>query len=220
MSTNSEFAIAEVMPGKLNALVKNIMKQTGTTNPDEAVRLVNSGEWIVIKQMRKWYGQDGIIYLSVTSDGTTGPQWIERLEDKHFRVSDYAKQVLRSSDFKPTSGTTTKMAILKGTRFKENDRIKKTIYAEAQMRKLRKPNAEVACLIRDNFSDDEIEEMGLECIVTMHEPIEDFDNDPSLLGVCRLESGRWFATYSGNPGVRWNRGTGFAYEMSPEAPEV
>ena len=44
MSNDNQFAIAEVTPGKLNALVKNIMTQTGTTDPNEAVRLVNSGE--------------------------------------------------------------------------------------------------------------------------------------------------------------------------------
>lgn len=49
MSEKSEFVIAKVLPGTLNALVKNIMKQTGTNDPNEAVRLVNSGEWIVSK---------------------------------------------------------------------------------------------------------------------------------------------------------------------------
>lgn len=47
MSTES--AIAEVMPGKLNALVKNIMRQTGETDANEAVRLINSGEWVLTK---------------------------------------------------------------------------------------------------------------------------------------------------------------------------
>jgi len=50
---NTEFSIAEVMPGKLNALVKNIMRQTGTDDPNEAVRLVNSGEWVVSKLLKK-----------------------------------------------------------------------------------------------------------------------------------------------------------------------
>ncbi|MEX2090624.1 MAG: hypothetical protein WD989_00625 [Candidatus Paceibacterota bacterium] len=49
MSSNTEFAIAEVMPGKLNAMVKNIMSQVGVTDPNEAVRLINSGERVVVE---------------------------------------------------------------------------------------------------------------------------------------------------------------------------
>lgn len=45
-----EFAIAEVMPGKLNALVKNMMRQMNVSDPNEAVRRVNSGEWIVTEK--------------------------------------------------------------------------------------------------------------------------------------------------------------------------
>ena len=44
---STEFAIADVLPGKLNALVKNLMRQTGETDPNEPVRLVNSGEWVI-----------------------------------------------------------------------------------------------------------------------------------------------------------------------------
>jgi hypothetical protein len=58
---STEFAIAKVLPGTLNALVKNIMRQTGATDPNEAVRLVNSGEWVVSKPTRLWREQDGII---------------------------------------------------------------------------------------------------------------------------------------------------------------
>jgi len=47
----SEFAIAKVEPGKLNALVKSIMRQTGA-DPNESVRLVNSGEWVVTRAVR------------------------------------------------------------------------------------------------------------------------------------------------------------------------
>ena len=44
---NGEFAIANVLPGKLNALVKNLMRMMGISDPIEAVRRINAGEWIV-----------------------------------------------------------------------------------------------------------------------------------------------------------------------------
>ncbi len=104
--------------------------------------------------------EDDVSYLSVTSDGTTGEDWIKRLEGNGFRVGDYAKQVLRSPDFKPTSGVTTEVAVLRGCLFEDNDRITKKIRAEADKRKLTKPNAELACLIREKFTDKEIDRSG------------------------------------------------------------
>lgn len=47
MSTEVLFAIQDVLPGKLNALVKNIMSQMAIDDPNEAVRRINAGEWVV-----------------------------------------------------------------------------------------------------------------------------------------------------------------------------
>lgn len=44
MNNNDLFVITDVSPEKLNSLVKNIMKQTGTADPNEAIRMVNAGE--------------------------------------------------------------------------------------------------------------------------------------------------------------------------------
>src|SRR3989344_3005062 len=70
-----------------------------------------------------WREENGVIYFSVTSDGTTGGQWIARLEKRGYRLSDYAKRMLRSPDFKPTKGVTTEIAVLKGMLFADNDRL-------------------------------------------------------------------------------------------------
>jgi hypothetical protein len=113
--------------------------------------------------------EDGVIYITITSDGTTGPEWVKRLEGKGFDVRDSAKRVLDSEDFKPTNDVTIEIAILKGMLFKDDNRITKNIRAEADKRKLIKPNAEAACLIREKFTDEEIKAMGLRCIVVMHE---------------------------------------------------
>ncbi|MEX1120240.1 MAG: hypothetical protein WEB94_00595 [Candidatus Paceibacterota bacterium] len=130
-------------------------------------------ELSVSSPVRSWREEDDVIYFSVTSDGTTGEDWIKRLKGNGFRVGDYAKQVLRSPDFKPTSGVTTEVAVLKGMLFEDNVRITKKIRAEADKRKLGKPEPELACLIRLKFTDKEIEAMGLIWIFAMHEPIND-----------------------------------------------
>jgi len=161
-----------------------------------------------------WREQDGAIYFSVISDGATGEEWIKRLENKGFRIGDYAKQLLCSSNFQPTSGVTTEIAVLKGMLFQENDRTTKKIRAKAGEHKLMKPNAEVACLIREKFTDEEIEAMGLLWIVVMHEPINDFDGCPGLLSASRCGDGRWLRAYYGRPGSRWLRVNGFAFVVS------
>jgi hypothetical protein len=210
----SEFASAGLTAGQLNAMVKNLMRQMKIADPNEAVRRINSGEWTVSQVVCSWREEDGVIYFSVTSDGTTGEDWIKRLGGNGFHVGDYAKQVLRSPDFKPTSGVTTEVAVLKGMLFKDNDRITKKIRAEADKRKLSKPNAELACLIREKFTDKEIEAMGLWWIVAMHEPINDSVGVPDLLGADRDGDGRWLSAYYDGPVSRWFRDCGFAFAVS------
>src|SRR3989344_1804540 len=46
------FVTARVYPGDMNALVKNLMRQMKIDNPNEAVRRVNSGEWIVSESVQ------------------------------------------------------------------------------------------------------------------------------------------------------------------------
>lgn len=208
------FTIQNVETGKLNALVNNIMKQTGVDDPNEAIRLVNSGEWR-LTGVRKWIEKDGVIRFSVTSDGTTGEEWISRLESKSFRVGDYAKSVLRLKRFKPTLGVTTEIAVLKGEIFSDNDRITKNIRKEAKNRKLSTPNAEIACLIREKFSNEELEAMGLYWIVAMHEPIKDSVGDPKfLLSANRDDNGSWLCARYGGSGDGWERSDGFAFVVS------
>ena len=193
--------------GQIEAIVNKLGGE------DMALRFLK-GELSISSPSSSWREEDGVIYFSVTSDGTTGEDWITRLESKGFRVGDYAKQVLRSPDFKPTSGVTTEVAVLKGMLFEDNDRITKKIRAKADKRKLSKPNAELACLIREKFTDKEIEAMGLWYIVAMHEPINDSDGDPRLLHAHRYDDGRWLHASYDRPGLRWDRDDGFAFAVS------
>jgi hypothetical protein len=164
----------------------------------------------VVEPARRWREKDGVIYFSITSDGTTGPQWIERLEGKRFRIGEYAKKVLRSDDFKSTDGVTTEIAVLKGELFDNNDRITSKIRDEAGKRKLVKPNAEISCLIREMFTDEEIEEMGLWAIVAMHEVVE-IECGLRLLGSFRHDGGGWLGTFCAYPSSGWDLYFGFAF---------
>jgi hypothetical protein len=207
-----KFASADLTAGQLNAIVKKLGGQEG------ALKFL-SGELTVSEPTCNWREEDGVIYFSVTSDGTTGPQWIERLEGKSSRIGDYAKSVLRNEDFKPTNGVTTKVAVLKGMLFEQNKRITKNIRIEATNRSLETPNAEIACLIREKFTDEEIKAMGLIWIVAMHEPIKDSDGAPRLLNANRFDGGPWLFAYDDEPYSMWRHELGFfglqSFEFSP-----
>ena len=204
---STEFASAGLTAGQLNAVVKKL------GGPEMALRFLR-GELSVSEPICSWREEDGVIYFSVTSDGTTGEGWITRLEGKGFRVGKYAEQVLRMPSFKPTNGVTTEVAVLKSMLFEDDDRITKKIREEADKRKLSKPNAELACLIREKFTDKEIEQMGLVWIVAMHEPIDDAGGGPRLLSAYRSDVGRWLLTCCGGPDSWWDRGHGFAFAVS------
>jgi hypothetical protein len=204
MNTTSEFASASLTAGQLNAIVKKL------GGHDAALKFLR-GELTVSEPIRSWREENGVICFSVTSDGTTGEQWIARLESKGFRVSGYAKSVLRSADFKPTSGITYEIAVLKGKIFSDNERITKNIRKDAKNRKLTTPNAEVACLIREKFSDKELETMGLYWIVALHEPIKDSGGGPALLHASRHGDGSWLYAHYVGPVCSWHRSSGFAF---------
>jgi len=163
---------------------------------------------------RRWREQNGVIYFSVTSNGMTGPQWIEYFKKKGISLTKWAKDVLLSSDFKPTNGVTIEVAVLKGILFTDKNRVTSKIRADADKRKLVKPNAELGCLIRDMFIDAEIEDMGLIWIVAFHEPIKDSDGYPRLLGVSRDDGGYCLDAYFGEPDDVWDCGSGFAFAVS------
>lgn len=167
------------------------------------------------KPVQKWTESDGVIYFSVTSDGTTGEKWVTRLEDNGFRVGDCAKRQLRSPNFKPTRGVTTEVAVLKRMLFQDSQLDTKTIRDFASTRNLSAPNAEVACLIREKYLDDEMNSMLLKRITVMHEPIMDYDGDPSLLAVGHEEISHLLGAHIDTPGFLWGcRAIGFAFAVS------
>ena len=198
-------------PAMINELAENEIRLKDFFN-------VQSGNFEVRPIERAWTEQDGLVRFSVTSDGTTGPEWIKRPK-KNFRVGDYAKQLLKSSDFRPTNGVTTEVVVLKGQLFSDEDRVALKIRAYAETltfegRRLVKPNPEIACLIREKFSDKDLEVMGLAWIVAMHEPIKDSDGGPRLLYAGRDDVGGWLgASWDGGPGSRWLGDGGFAFAL-------
>lgn len=163
---------------------------------------------------RSWTEEDSIIYFDVTSDGTTGPEWEKKLEEAGYGISDWARQLLRSPDFKPTTGVTTKVAAIRGKFWKKDSEfLTRNIRKEAESRKWATPNAELACLLRVKFTDEQLKQMGLWYIVAMHEPIKDSDGCPLLLRARRRDDGPWLGANCDYPDAGWSDGGAFAFSV-------
>ena len=104
--------------------------------------------------------------------------------------------------------------VMRGKRFIDSDGTTKNVRAEGNRRGWKHGNdisPEIACLIREKFTDEELEAMGLWWIVVMHEPINDSDGDPNLLSAFRYDDGRWLDADVDRPGYEWDDDGGFAF---------
>ena len=185
---------------------------------DGAMKFLRDELLIISEPERAWREKNGVIYFTVTSDGTTGTEWVERLKKKgHFIGSDYARSVLLADDFRPTSGITTEVAVLKDMPNEgECNCSNETIRKAAEDLKLETPNAELACLICEKFTNDEIRQMGLRQIVVMHSPINDTNDYPRLLTIISEGRNRFLEVSLGKIRDRQRYEHGFAFTGSQE----
>ncbi len=161
----------------------------------------------------KWEERDNVIYFTLpATDGRTGKQWKKSLESQGKRLSDAAKAILDSNDFVSTTGVVYKVAAIRGTFWKDAKRMTKNIEAEGTSRGWLKLQPETVCLVREYFSDDDLEKMGLWYIVGIHEPIGVLGH-PLFLYAYRFGDGCWLSTGWANPDFYWGDRGAFAWSL-------
>lgn len=170
-----------------------------------------------VPEGQKWTERDGVIYFTLPStDGRTGKQWKKSLKSQGKRFSNVAEAVLDSDDFVPTTGVVYKVAIIRGTFWKkDNKRLIKNIEAEGVSRGWVKLQPEAVCLIREYFSDEELGVMDLLYILGIHKPIE-ARGGPLFLCSNRHGKGGWLDTDWANPDSNWSDGGAFAFGLPQE----
>lgn len=149
--------------------------------------------------------------FTIYSDGRTAETLVRDLEQKGFRVSASAEDMMGKPQFVTTRGTTYSIGFIRGNEFTDAERITKNIRKEAKRRGWLSPPAECAPLAREQISDKNLKRMGLRCLVMMHEPIEDFGGIPKLLGLDCSVGGRWLRPCYGRPDGWWSRRFGFGF---------
>lgn len=161
-----------------------------------------------------WREEDGVIYFSVTSDGTTSEGWMRRLY-----FPDFTKQVFRSSNFTPTNGVTTEVAVLRASLFAAEDLFGTKVRAAAAERGFTKPNIELACLIRMKFTNMDLNDMGLDWILPMHGPV-DVNAIPRLLYVRQRRDNVFLIDVCDEGDQdRFSHGGGFAF-VAPQTEQL
>lgn len=170
-------------------------------------------------EKRVWWKQEehDIIRLSLTSHDITGSEWVDRLEQKGCHIESHAKEILWSKEFQPTRQKVYEVAIVRGRACPDGERtLRKIKLAAIQMGIAGRPTLETACLIRDALTRRDLIEMGLSRngIVVIHKPIDDGSISfyLTLFGRATDHFGvSWDGRYH-----QWERGTGFAFVLSPE----
>lgn len=150
-------------------------------------------------------------YITVVSDGLTGEQSISRLEAVKYNLGDEAKFLMRSKDYIVTNGVVYRVGIIKDSEFDDASRTTENICKEAMRRCWIEPPAELARLLREKLSDEDLEKMGFVWLIVVHKTIAASDGYPNLLGLDRRGAGRKLNTAYSIPGRRWSREYGFAF---------
>ena len=166
-------------------------------------------------QNRPWRGQDGVNYISVTSNGMTGEQWLAHFKARGNQIEALAKRAILSPNFKPSKGVKIEIVILKGNLFNDSGWTVGDIRASAAERHLTIMSVETACLIRDMFTDEEINKMGFSYIFFMHETARDSSGNPFWLNMDCEFGGGWLGAYCDLPDRREGDHIGFAFAVLP-----
>ncbi|HSE35365.1 MAG TPA: hypothetical protein VLB83_04555 [Candidatus Paceibacterota bacterium] len=208
---------------KLQATVNKLILD-GKRDPREVSDILQG--ILESRPQQRWREEDGVIYFSVgPTDVTTGEGWITRLTGKGIPVGDSARELLRSSAFKPTSGVVTNVAVVNDSAdVSDIKRIfsEDSVHARRRMtrefarnfrtsdgRRLLVPNIELACLILERLAE---KEFGLMCpwqIAVTHEPFKNLRLLADSIGGGRLDA------YTDDALSNWWHGNvGFAFEVA------
>jgi len=149
-----------------------------------------------------------VSFFRVASQGRSSEELISGKKSSGCFVNDWARGVMNSPAFITTDGRNYKSVIIRGDEFEDDDRSTWRIREKALKLGYRTPLAEVAPLLEEQVTDQDIREMDLWGLVVMHEPIL-VGGHPFLLSF-RKEP-RFFGVSRGTPHALWSRRLGFVF---------
>lgn len=154
-------------------------------------------------QLPNWLDMDHSIVTSVLTDGTSGNDWIKRLENRNVILTESAKTIIKQKTFKPTKDIRFTLEILKGGQFENGFKLS-DIKKFAKNQLLLVPSIEIALLMREQILYNDMKEMGLDRIIIMHRSHKgrllslELDGYASMITTVKTEG-------------RWQKNDGFAF---------
>lgn len=168
----------------------------------------------------KWIERDGVLYFPVQRQYTdVNVPWIDRLQRQGHAVHDRARDVLRSPGFAQGRVGVERLVILRGTLVRDVDRKtgnlhRKAVRGDFAGARMRIVAPDVTCLVREKFTNEDLEVMGVRWLVFMHEPIKDSSRDLNLFSIYHSTSLGWqFFAYYTDPEFSWGEDTGFVFGL-------
>lgn len=164
------------------------------------------------------------VSFTVTGLGLTANEWKKRLESGGHKLSDFAKDILAKPDYdqhhRLEAGKEYKMVLVYGKEIRKDQQrttanLKALACRELGEQAVQGLKGELALLIREKFTNAELEVMGLWYIAVLHDPIIDSDGYPGVLSVSRrggCES--WVGADCGHSVGSWDDCGAFAFFAS------
>ncbi len=154
---------------------------------------------------------EGNFHFVLISNGLRPQQWEKHLERRGLRITDWANQMLSRANGAPTKGVVYNVVVRPGKLISDSDRTTNKLCMYAAENNWKSPHWEVACLIRDRFTDEHLEQMGFRSIITMHEPIKDSEKVSYFLNANQYDIGSWLDACYDGPSNQWGDKGGFAF---------
>lgn len=154
----------------------------------------------------------GSVYR-VRSSLVGGCDLLKQLERRGYKINEYAKKILRSPAFRPTSAQH-RVLLIKGELFADTARLAATIHVIAREDGLLPFTPEIASLLRLDFSDADIGRLNLEQIIALNEPCDGAppEADGFLQATWQIGNGKFDASHCGVDDY-WHKHTGFMFLM-------
>lgn len=155
-----------------------------------------------------------IMLPALSSDGTTGLQFIEKMKNAKLTIGGYAQRILQSDDFAKTITQETKYlpGIIKGEMFADNERTNTNIRKYAIEQGAIKPTAELSLMLRLKYSNKALKKLGLKYLIPMHKPIKTHNKKSYFLGLDTTDTDYDLRAFSSIPSFRWIEAkTGFVF---------
>lgn len=176
-------------------MVKHLMQDMNITDPVEAVRRINSREWVTVKGS-PFRIKNGILHATIASDGMTGKEWFGFLETQGIHVEGNFSYALRTDALKTTTGTKYDIAIILPEYWEDQRNVPMSEIGQEATRNscTQIQSYETLLLLQQRFSNELLRGLGLHSIVTLNMKHDTFPGEDGV--GCSMRETSLFGIFS------------------------